>query len=202
MAAVLLAPACYTVRFGDQDRTVYVQVPEDIPREQWVRGEPAIAVAFEGVVESLGEGEPHPDDNDSLYYARLLRKAQLFQEVFGPDAAAGGSAAPLARARLELHYEEESNDGANFAKAAIAPGMVAYRFDLAATMRFVLEFPATEEALVYEAKTVLSRRYYNSGRRQRSRVQLYREADKTNFLNIVHQMRADPRLYHAEEVPL
>ncbi len=195
VAAVLLAPGCFVVRFGDADRTVYVQVPEDIPRERWVRGEPSIAVAFEGVLESVGEGEPYPDDNDAFYYSRLLRKARIFEAVRGPDVAAGEPAAALARAHLELRYEEDSHDSGNFAKAAIAPGLTGYRLDLTGTMRFLLTLPGSEQATAYEATTVLTRLYYSSGRRRSGRLLLYREVDKTNFLNIIHQLRAEPRLY-------
>jgi len=197
VVSVLLAPGCYTVRFGNPDRTVYVQVPEDIPREQWVRGEPNIAVAFDGVLESVGEGEPYPDDNDSFYYSRLLRKARIFEAVGGPDVAAGEPAAAAARAHLELHYEENTHTSQNFAKAAIAPGLTGYRLDLAGTMRFLLTLPGSEQAAVYEATTILTRLYYSSGRKRSGRLLLYREVDKINFLNIIHQLRADPRLYHA-----
>jgi hypothetical protein len=201
VAALLLAPGCYTVRFGNHDRTEYVQLPKDIPREQWARGKPIVTVAFEGVLESVGEGEPYPDDNDSFYYSRLLRKAEVFEAVRGPDVAAGDSPVPLARARLELHYEEDDHTSGNFAKAALAPGLAHYRFDLAGTMRFVLTLPDSEQEVTYEATTILSRLYFSSGRRRSGRLMLYREVDKTNFLNIIHQLRTDPRLYRTAHEP-
>jgi hypothetical protein len=199
---LLLAPACYTFRFGGApDKTVYHRVPEDVPEEDWIRDAPSVPVSFEGVFVSTGKDEPIRDPAASMSYSRLLRKARVFAAVRGPDVAAPPE--PIAaggRARLEVVYLEDAKHAENLIKAALVPAATGYRVDLTSTMRLSVVLPGGGDPIVYEATSVLTRVYYHASNHDAAKRLLIDDADHTNFLAIIHQLRADPRLYRVEEL--
>jgi len=199
---LLLAPACYTWHFGGApDKTVYHRVPEDVPEEKWVRAEPSLPVAFEGVFVSTGEDEPTRDEAASMSFSRLLRKARVFAAVRGPDvAAAPAPTAAGGRARIDVVYLEDVNGAENLVKAALVPAATGYRIDLTSTMRLRLALPDGGDPVVYEATSVLTRVYHHGSHHDAAKRLLLDDADHTNFLAIIHQLRADPRLYQAAEL--
>ncbi len=192
IAAAALSTACYVFHFGNPDRTLYRELPRDVPPEQWLTGRPRVAVVFEGVFRSFGGGPPVRDENASMTYARLLRKAGVFAAVGGPDVARAPEA--HGRVRIEMRYEEDLHDTGNLAKAAIAPGLIPYRLDLRGTTELYLELPGSEPK-TYAATTALTRLYYRSQRRDQSIRLLYREVEDRNFLVVVHKLRAERLLF-------
>jgi hypothetical protein len=199
---LLLAPACYTSHFGGaRDKTVYHRVPEDVPEEKWIRAEPSVPVRFEGVFVSTGRDEPTRDEAASMSYSRLLRKARVFAAVRGPDVAAPPEPlAEVGRVRLDVVYLEDSNSAENLVKAALVPGATGYRIDLTSTMRLQLVPPGGGDAISYQAISVLTRVYHHASHHDAAKRMLIDDADHTNFLAIIHQLRADPRLYQAAEL--
>jgi len=200
LIAALALPGCYWFRFGgNPDRTVYEQVPEDVPAERWIQGTPRLAVEFEGAFRIDGKGRSARDPHASDYYLRLLRKTGLFGDVrlAEPDVAARPDPGGVrgARVRLLLDYREDSHSAGDLVKAALTPGLTAYKMSLDGTQRLELSVPWSEQVVSYEARSVLTRLYYQSGRATASRQILHDEADRLNFLAIVHRMRSDPLLF-------
>ena len=193
LLAAPLVSACYVFRFGNPDATEVRELPPEVPRSAWLDGPPRVAAVFEGVRRSVNDGPLVPDENASHSYARRLRKAKLFSEVGGPDVA--GAPEDAARVRVEIRYVEDLQDASNLARAVIAPGLTGYRLDLDGVTTLYLELPDGETSRVYEARTALTRVYYRSQRRDVSRQILYREVEETNFLAIVHQLRAESLLF-------
>jgi len=193
LAAAPLLSACYVFRFGNPDSTQVRELPPEVPPAAWLDGPPQVAVVLEGVFRAAGDGPMLPDENASHTWARRLRKAKVFSEVGGPDVAAAPEAP--ARVRVEIRYVEDLHDAGNLARAAIAPGLTGYRLDLEGTTTLRLEWPGGETSRVYEARTALTRLYYRSQRRDVSRRILYQEVEETNFLAVVHQLRAEPLLF-------
>jgi hypothetical protein len=199
----LLASACLPFGFGGgaADKTIYHRVPEDVPEEQWIRDDPSVPVRFEGVFVWTGEDEPTRDEAASMSYSRLLRKARVFAAVRGPDVAAPPE--PLAaggRARLEIVYLEDAKHAENLVKAALVPAGTGYRIDLTSTMRLSVVLPEGGDPIVYQATSVLTRVYYHANHHDAAKRVLVDDADHTNFLAIIHQLRADPRLYRVDEL--
>jgi hypothetical protein len=199
LVAAPLASACYVIHFGNPDSTLVQALPPDVPRALWQDGPPRVAVVLAGVYRAAGDGSLVPDENASDTWARRLRKAKVFREVAGPDVAATPEAP--AHVRVEIRYREDLHDASNLARAAIAPGLTGYRIDLEATTTLTLELPDAEEPRVYQARTALTRLYYRSQRRDVSRRLLYRQVEETNFLAIVHQLRAEPLLFDTPAAP-
>lgn len=198
---VLLAwTGCTTWPFGAwPDRTLFLRLPPDTPREQWVQRDPALNAHFDGVFVTRDEQEPTRDDPASHGYARLLRKAGIFLSLDGPDLAAApakGSPpdAPSARVRVEVRYAEDDHTSSNLARAALAPGVSGYRFGLSSTMWLRVWIPG-EEPIVWQATTALERRYHHASGRDAARRLLYDEVDRRNLTAIVHALRAEPRLH-------
>jgi hypothetical protein len=196
---LLCAPGCYVFHFGrPPDETVVHQEPEDVPRERWVRREPAVDAVFEGLWLSRGEDEPTRDESASFRFSRLLRKSGVFATLRGPDVAAPApSRAPAleqGRVRILVEYEEDAHTSTNLAKAALAPGLSSYRFRLRSTLQVQLTLPG-REPLTWQATSDLTRLYKHADYRDSAVRAVYDDVDRSNFLAVIHQMRADERLY-------
>lgn len=168
--------ACETAR----PHTVLHAVPEPVPRETWVEGPPALAVVFEGAFVAKDGGEPHRDEEQSEYFLRLLRKTRVFADVVAAPLQ-DEAAAPPHRARLEIH---DDWDESFFPRGV--------RLD--SVMRLVITGPAPRR-IVYDAVTSVERVYVTVNVAPQARGIVRRDCDKHNFLSVVHQMRADPRLF-------
>lgn len=200
---LLGAPGCFSFS-RSQDKTFFLRLPDDTPPDQWLRRDLAVHARFEGVFVAHGEQEATRDDPASNSYSRLLRKAGVFVSVDGPDVGAppvqSASAQGIGgRVRLEVRYRADAHTSSNLAKAAIAPGLSAYRFGLESTMWLRVRLEGEAEPISYEATTALVRRYHGAGSHDAARRMLYDEVDRRNFMAIVHAMRADPRLHLPEE---
>jgi hypothetical protein len=200
LACLTATTGCYTFRFGSHDTTVVVVAPEEVPAERRVRGVPKVPAVFSGTWTAITEAEPVYDENATYHYAGLLRKAHVFDGVHAIDV----STHPVneyATVRMERWYRENDHTGGNLAKAALVPGLTSYDCDLAGTMRLIVTFPAEPghepETVTYEATTAARRQYYTADRRDGARRVLYEDVDETNFLNLLHQLRAEPRLFRA-----
>ncbi len=200
LTASLLVTGCYTFRWGKHDTTTIVVAPEKVPKEQRVRGVPKIAAVFSGTYTSIGPQEPIYDENASFFYAGLLRKARIFDGVHAVDISTRPQGSHV-KVRMERHYTEDDHAAGNLAKAAFAPGLSSYHYDLAGSMRLVLTFPtddgSTPEIRSYEATTAARRHYHVAAGRDLARHTLFEEVDQTNFMNLLHQLRAEPRLFRA-----
>ena len=197
-AASLLMTGCSTVRWGLHDTTTIAVAPEEVPKEQRVRGVPKIAASFSGTYTSIGVQDPTYDENASFFYAGLLRKAHIFDGFHAVDVSTRPKGSHV-KVRMERHYTEDDHAAGNLAKAAFAPGLSSYHYDLAGSMRLVLIFPtedgATPEIKTYEATTAARRHYHVANGRNLARHTLFEQVDKTNFMNLLHQLRAEPRLF-------
>jgi len=195
-----LVTGCYTFRWGQHDTTTIAVAPEEVPKEQRVRGVPKIAASFSGTYTSIGAREPSYDENASFFYAGLLRKAHIFDGVHAVDVSTRPKGSHV-KVRMERHYTEDDHAAGNLAKAAFAPGLSSYHYDLAGSMRLVLTFPtddaSTPEIRSYEATTAARRHYHVAAGRDLARHTLFEEVDQTNFMNLLHQLRAEPRLFRA-----
>lgn len=193
-----LAAGCYTFHWGaDPDRTLYRVIPEPVPEEARVEGTPWVWLLFEGAFLLREDGAHARDPRSSATFLRLLRRTGLFAAVEDTPASvlpAGAVEEPRWRGRLELAYAEDDHTAGNLVKAATMPGFTGYRHDLDGTMRLVLEPPGTDEPLVVEATTSLTRLYHHADGRDAARHRLLLEVDRLNFLNVVDQLRAEPRL--------
>jgi hypothetical protein len=191
-AAGLLASGCYMIRSPNDDRTDWVELPNDPRPELWAEGPPRLAVVLEGAYKARGDAAPLPDPQATEFYRRSLREARVFSEVLRPTDE---GTERLPRLRLERRYWEDDHMAANMAKAATTAGLLSYRFTLTATLR--LELETGEGPVRYEARSQLTRIYHHAGNRDRSRRILYFEADRANTEAVMHQLRADTKLFGA-----
>lgn len=193
VAAGLIASGCYMIRSASEDRTLWDELPNDPRPELWSEGEPRLGVVLEGVYRALGDSAPSPDPQATKFLRRELDEARVFTEVLGPEAAGVGQ---LARVRMERRYREDDHMAANMAKAATSAGLLSYRYTLMATLRLELQ-PVGGDPVSYEARSKLTRIYHHAGNRDRARLLLYFEADRANREALLHQLRADSRLFEA-----
>jgi hypothetical protein len=180
------------IRSPNEDRTDWVELPNDPRPELWAEGAPKLSVVLWGVYKGLGDSAPVPDPQATAFYRREIDKAGVFTEVLGSEAA---GAEQLSRVRMERRYREDDHMAANMAKAATSAGLLSYRYTLIATLRLELEPAGGGDPIVYEARSTLTRIYHHAGNRDRARWLLYFEADRANTEAVLHQLRADPRLF-------
>ena len=154
-------------------------------------------MVLEGVYRARGDAVASPDPQATEFYRRGLGAARVFTEVLGPEATGAGE---LPRIRMERRYREDDQMAANLAKAATTAGLLSYRYSLTATLRLELQ-TVGGDPVAYEARSMLTRIYHHAGNRDRARRILYFEADRANTEALLHQLRADPKLFE-EEPPL
>ena len=185
------------IRSANEDRTLWDELPDDPRPELWVEGAPKLAVVLEGVYRARGDAVASPDPQATEFYRSGLGAARVFTEVLGPEATGVGE---LPRIRMERRYREDDQMAANLAKAATTAGLLSYRYSLTATLRLELQ-TVGGDPVAYEARSTLTRIYHHAGNRDRARRILYFEADRANTEALLHQLRADPKLFE-EEPPL
>ena len=192
-AAGLLASGCYMIRSPNEDRTDWVELPNDPRPELWAEGAPRLAVVLEGAYKGLGDSPTVPDAQATEFYRRSLGEARIFTEVLRPEEAGNSQ---LSRVRMERRYWEDDHLAANMAKATTSAGLLSYRYTLVATLRLELQ---TDDGgpVTYEARSKLTRVYHHAGNRDRARRILYFEADRANTEAVLHQLRADTNLFEA-----
>lgn len=191
LTAGFLVSGCYTWRGARADRTVWHELPRDPRPELWVEGTPKVPVVFEGVYSAIGDVEPSLDERLIEHYSGVLRRAHVFTEVL--DRERDGIEG-LGRVRIERIFKEDQHLTANMTKATTVPGLLGYRFGLVATFRLELERP-DRDPVIYEARSVLTRIYHHSERRDEARRIVYYEAEHANSQAVLHQIRADKDLF-------
>lgn len=191
VVALAVAPGCYTWRSASADRTVWDELPQDPRPELWIQGSPKVAAVFEGVYTAFGDVEPAPDERATQRYRRMFHDAHIFTRLVDARQGAGDG---LCRVRLERSFHENEHSAENISKAVTVPGLLGYKFELVATLRLELDWPE-RDPVSYEARSVLTRVYHHSDRRDEARRIVYLEAERANSEAILHQLRANEDLF-------
>ena len=187
----LLGSGCYTWRSASADGTIWNELPNDPRPELWAEGTPKLSVVFDGAYRALGDAEPSFDPKSTQYYLGALRKAGAFAEVLERGSEEEGR---LPRVRMTRIFVETDNLPVNLVKAVTVPGLLGYRYDLVGTLTLEIQ-PPNGEPIRYEARSSLTCVYHTAGNHDNARRFAFREADRVNTEAVLHQLRADPRLF-------
>lgn len=139
-----------------------------------------------------------PSQEVTRSYTRILRRASVFTDVFGPESAGRSGAASLRlRSDLVLDDRAAGNVGRSIL-IAVSLGLLRpslpFQLDLDGEMQLDVRLPGEAEARRYRSRAAATRTYTHSSQHRSAMDVVMREVTTENLRDIVAQLRADPSL--------
>ena len=180
-----------------EPRTVWRVRPET-DRDAPPTGHAVFAAVLERADSRLDGRSLPPSPEVTRSYTRILRRASVFTEVFGPESAGRpGTASLRLRSDLALDDRAAGNVGRSIL-VAVSLGLLRpalpFQLELDGVMQLDVRLPGEAEARSYRSSAAATRTYPHSSQHRSAMEVVMREVTTENLRDIVAQLRADPAL--------
>jgi len=161
-------------------------------------GHAVFAAVLERVDSKLDGHTLAPNPEVTRSYTRILRRAAVFTDVFGPAASGRVGVAGLRlRSGLVLDERAAGNVGRSLLIAlslTLLRPALPFQLDLDGEMELDVRLPGEDRVRSYRARAAASRFYTHSSQHRGALEVVMREVTTENLRAIVAQLRADPAL--------
>ena len=180
-----------------EPRTVWRERPET-DRAAPPAGHAVFAAVLERADSRLDGRSLPPSPEVTRSYKRILRRASVFTDVFGPEAAGRSGTASL---RLRSDLVLDDNAGGNVGRSILIAvsltllrPVLPFQLDLVGVMQLDVRLPGVKEVRSYRSRAAATRTYTHSSQYRGAMEVVMREVTTENLRDIIAQLQGDPAL--------